>query len=211
MYEELKWLSKPIKSSKDLILKEAFKLFLQKNFEKVTVPELEQVTQLRRGAIFYHFKDKNAIFEEVIEKIFFSPLNIFYPIAPEQKSSLKSYYEKKCEHINRIQAWFEKEKITTNIFEAFFHLAEQANLYIPTFKENMKILLKTDKRYWTQVVLLNSTLTSSNKRKYYIGEFLENFFLAQCFKACYNQSNLNEIPNHIWEWVNESSNTNINY
>lgn len=54
-----------------MILKEAFKLFLQRNVEKVTVPELERVTKLQRGAIFYHFKDKETIFKEVIAKYFF--------------------------------------------------------------------------------------------------------------------------------------------
>ena len=49
----VEYLNRPIESSKDLILKEAFKLFLQKNVEKVTVPELERVTKLQRGAIFY--------------------------------------------------------------------------------------------------------------------------------------------------------------
>lgn len=34
----VEYLNRPIESSKDLILKEAFKLFLQKNVEKVTVP-----------------------------------------------------------------------------------------------------------------------------------------------------------------------------
>ena len=43
------------KNSRDLILKEAFKLFLQKNVEKVTVPDLEKATGVQRGAIFYHF------------------------------------------------------------------------------------------------------------------------------------------------------------
>lgn len=80
---EIDWFNKPVENSRELILKEAFKLFLQKNVEKVTVPELERVTKLQRGAIFYHFKDKSAIFEEVIERYFFSSLNIFYPVNPD--------------------------------------------------------------------------------------------------------------------------------
>ena len=81
---EIDWFNKPVENSRELILKEAFKLFLQKNVEKVTVPELERVTKLQRGAIFYHFKDKSAIFEEVIERYFFSSLNILYPISPDR-------------------------------------------------------------------------------------------------------------------------------
>lgn len=52
------------KNSRNLILKEAFKLFLQKNVEKVTVPELERVTKLQRGAIFYHSKIRKPFLEK---------------------------------------------------------------------------------------------------------------------------------------------------
>ena len=72
---ETDWFNKPVENSRELILKEAFKLFLQKNVEKVTVPELERVTKLQRGAIFYHFKDKEAIFKDAVKQYFFSPLN----------------------------------------------------------------------------------------------------------------------------------------
>ena len=72
---EIEWFNKPVEGSRELILKEAFKLFLQKNVEKVTVPELERVCKLRRGAIFYHFKNKEDIFEKAVELYFFSPLN----------------------------------------------------------------------------------------------------------------------------------------
>lgn len=58
------------RNSRDLILKEAFKLFLQKNVEKVTVPDLEKATGIQRGAIFYHFKDKETLFIEAIEHFF---------------------------------------------------------------------------------------------------------------------------------------------
>lgn len=69
---ETDWFNKPVENSRELILKEAFKLFLQKNVEKVTVPELERVTKLQRGAIFYHFKDKEAIFKDAVKQYFFS-------------------------------------------------------------------------------------------------------------------------------------------
>lgn len=117
---ELEWFNKPVEKSRDLILKEAFKLFLQYNIEKVTVPELERVTKLQRGAIFYHFKDKEAIFKEAIETYFFSPLNIFFPIVPDGIHSLKEYWDKKNEHLIKIQSWFIKEKIPISPFSAFF-------------------------------------------------------------------------------------------
>ena len=89
---ETDWFNKPVENSRELILKEAFKLFLQRNVEKVTVPELERVTKLQRGAIFYHFKDKEAIFKDAVKQYFFSPLNIFYPINSNNVHSLEEYW-----------------------------------------------------------------------------------------------------------------------
>lgn len=118
----VEYLNRPIESSKDLILKEAFKLFLQKNVEKVTVPELERVTKLQRGAIFYHFKNKEAIFKEVIEIYFFSPINIFYPVNSDNVHSLKEYWAKKNSHLDEIHNWFYREGIPINPYSAFFIL-----------------------------------------------------------------------------------------
>ena len=106
---ETDWFNKPVENSRELILKEAFKLFLQKNVEKVTVPELERVTKLRRGAIFYHFKDKEAIFKDAVKQYFFPPLNIFYPINSNNVHSLEEYWDKKNEHLNKIQIGLSKK------------------------------------------------------------------------------------------------------
>lgn len=206
---ELDWFNKPVEKSRDLILKEAFKLFLQKNVEKVTVPELERVTRLQRGAIFYHFKDKETIFREVIEKYFFSPLNIFYPIAPDGMHSLKEYWEKRNKHLLKIQSWFDKEEIPINVYSAFFHLAEQANLHISTFKEEMQKLLKTNEEYWIQVALSDSKLIYPNMNTHIIGNILEGVFLAKCYNACYCEKNIplyrfDDIVNINWSHINES-------
>lgn len=102
------------KNSRNLILKEAFKLFLQKNVEKVIVPDLEKATGIQRGTIFYHFKDKEALFIEVIDRYFFSVLNIFYPLNPDDLSSLNEYIKKKNEHLSHIMDWFHDENLATN-------------------------------------------------------------------------------------------------
>lgn len=52
---EIDWFNKPVENSRELILKEAFKLFLQKNVEKVTVPELERVTKLTKRSYLLSF------------------------------------------------------------------------------------------------------------------------------------------------------------
>lgn len=184
---DLEWFNKPVEKSRDLILKEAFKLFLQNNIEKVTVPELERVTKLQRGAIFYHFKDKETIFKEVIEKYFFSPLNIFYPIAPDEIYSIEEYWDKKNKHLVKIQSWFKQEGVLINPYSAFFHLAEQANLYIADFREKMQNLLEANKIYWTQILQLKSELTEGYVDAQCIGYLMDSLYLAKCYMAGYSE------------------------
>ena len=182
----VEYLNRPIESSKDLILKEAFKLFLQKKVEKVTVPELERVTKLQRGAIFYHFKNKEAIFKEVIEIYFFSPINIFYPVNSDNVHSLKEYWAKKNSHLDEIHNWFYREGIPINPYSAFFHLVEQADLYLPTFKQDMYNLLEADRKCWIQVSSKDSKLSYGNMNVSLMADVLESIFLANYFKFCYN-------------------------
>lgn len=185
---ELDWFNKLVEKSRDLILKEAFKLFLQRNIEKVTVPELERTTKLQRGAIFYHFKDKEAIFREVVEKYFFSSLNIFYPLPPDDGiNSLKGYWDKRNEHLTNIQSWFIEEETPINPYSAFFHLAGQANLYIPTFGERMTELIDTDKQSWKAVAMLDNWVKRKKVDSDMVGNMYRSIYIEQCHIACYNK------------------------
>lgn len=185
---ELDWFNKPVEKSRDLILKEAFKLFLQKNIEKVTVPELERVTKLHRGAIFYHFKDKTNIFIEIIDRYYFSPLNIFYPLRPDNISSIKDYIDRKNEHIRKIQCWFIDEELLISPYTAFFHLAGQANLYIPDFRKKMSEYLSSDKNYWRLVAGSDVHIGNKHIDPNIIGDIFRGIYIEQCHFACYSES-----------------------
>lgn len=65
-----------MKETEDKILFGAFKLFLTKNFEKVTIADLERALELSRGAIFYYMKNKEELFRRVVDKYILSPHNI---------------------------------------------------------------------------------------------------------------------------------------
>lgn len=54
--------------TKDLLLLEAYKLYVSKPYDQVTFTELEKSTGLSRGAILYHFKSKELLFNAVIER-----------------------------------------------------------------------------------------------------------------------------------------------
>lgn len=76
--------------SKLKILKEAFVLFLRKNFKEVTMQELVERTGLSKGAFYHYFKSKEQLFEEAID-IFLVKIPASIPISLDE-SSLYNYY-----------------------------------------------------------------------------------------------------------------------
>lgn len=122
----------------------------------------------------------------MIKVYFFSPINIFYPVNPDNVHSINDYWDKKNSHLDEICNWFNREGISINPYSAFFHLVEQANLYLPTFKQDMHNLLEADIRCWIQVSSENYKLSYGNMNVSLMADVLESIFLANYFKFCYN-------------------------
>lgn len=142
------------KDSKNFILKEAFKLFTVKNFEKVTLADIESKTNFCRGTILYHIKNKENLFINVINEFFFSSLNLYYPISSNKVQSVKEYIRLKRNHLSSIDLWFYNEKISINPSCAFFNILSQANQYYPQFTKKMSTFLKEDYDNWMRIIEL---------------------------------------------------------
>jgi AcrR family transcriptional regulator len=61
-------------NNKDLILKTAFILFLQKGYKSVTLNDIIESTNLSKGAIYHYFESKEKILFEVVDKYYFEVL-----------------------------------------------------------------------------------------------------------------------------------------
>ena len=55
-------------NTKDLILEKTLKLILEKGTIDISISEIRNATGLTTGGIYYHFSDKNDIFEEILQK-----------------------------------------------------------------------------------------------------------------------------------------------
>ncbi len=60
--------------NRDLILKKAFGLFLQKGYKSVSIKDIENATELSKGAIYHHFESKEKILFEALDKYYFNAL-----------------------------------------------------------------------------------------------------------------------------------------
>jgi AcrR family transcriptional regulator len=66
-------LNKTIKN-KELIIRQAFKLFLQKGYKSVSINDIMNDTNLSKGAIYHHFESKEKILFAALDEYYFDDL-----------------------------------------------------------------------------------------------------------------------------------------
>jgi len=133
--------------TKDLILKESFKLFAWKRYEQVTVSDLERVTKLTRGAIFYYMKNKEHLFIEVLDKYMLSR-----NLAPATgQHTLLSYIDLFIEQIKDTK----KQMVmlgVKNMNFAYANIANQAIYYYPEYSKLAKERDDENLKSWMTVL-----------------------------------------------------------
>ncbi len=55
-------------NTKEFIIDESFKLFLNHSYEAVSISDISQAIGLTKGALYHHFKNKEELFISVIDK-----------------------------------------------------------------------------------------------------------------------------------------------
>ena len=160
--------------TKDLILKESFKLFAWKRYEQVTVSDLERVTKLTRGAIFYYMKNKEHLFIEVLDKYMLSR-----NLAPETgQQTLLSYIDLFIEKIKETK----KQMISLgvkNMNFAYSNIANQAIYYYPEYSKLAKERDDEDLKNW--ITVLQNAVQSGE-----VINTIEVVSVANLFQLIYN-------------------------
>ena len=133
--------------TKDLILKESFKLFAWKRYEQVTVSDLERVTKLTRGAIFYYMKNKEHLFIEVLDKYM---LNRNTPQVDGQMTLLM-YIDLFIKQLKDSKKQMNLLGVKNMNF-AYANIANQAIYYYPEFIQLTKAKEKEELQNWIKVL-----------------------------------------------------------
>ena len=78
---------------KEQLYHEAFKLFLSKPFEAVSIADIENASGMTRGAITYYAKDKLGLFYSVVKYYLVDTQNLKQKITQTEFDSLKDFIE----------------------------------------------------------------------------------------------------------------------
>lgn len=80
-----------MKDTRAAIVESAFRLFIERGYEGASMADLVAVTGLSKGAVYHHFRDKDALHDAAIEHFFlrfFGPEEITAPAGDEGLDSV---------------------------------------------------------------------------------------------------------------------------
>jgi len=87
-----------MKETRDIIIDEAYKLFLNHNYEAVSISMISEAIGLTKGAMYHHFRNKEELFRAVIDSHF--PVSTV--VVDVENISLKDYTEACIRHTHGI-------------------------------------------------------------------------------------------------------------
>jgi len=143
-----------MKTTEDEILRKAFRLFLEKNYEKVTVTELEKATGISRGGIFHYMGNKKGLFHKVVDKYVFEVLDVnkklVYPPDIRLENFMDLYTDEIDKNLKLLTAEADQELMSGS--NSYFQFLIQANKYYPNFKKQMKMYDAKLYRSWKNII-----------------------------------------------------------
>lgn len=136
-----------MEDSQNRILEGAFKLFLSMNYEKVTVPALEEEIGLTRGSIFYKTKNKDKLFQKVIETYVFNKQSVKNKFPQLAFTTFKEFID---EYLNRVENTMQSIIALgiRNPHRAYFNLLYQALQYYPGFDKKITEIFQAEIPMW---------------------------------------------------------------
>lgn len=157
----------------EYILKTAFIQFSIKGYKAVTLSELEQATNLTKGAFYHYFKSKEELFLSVIEKYLITSYNSF---PHERASTLRELVN------NKIVFLHDKMLELINIMGTNVPDPYYLNLILETKKHFPSLENKIQSTFRNQINLWERTIVNA-KNTGEIRNDIDSFALAETFTS----------------------------
>lgn len=177
------------KNNKDYLYQEIFKLFLSKHYELVTIKDIELVTGMTRGAVFYYAQNKSDLFCKVVETYFFQAQDIndkLDTIGKEANNFLEFihlYVQAVDLRMNMLQNLLEMEKADAS--RAYMGFILQAQTYYPEFNKKMNIVNDKELAIWEE--MLTRAKDSKEIKSFidikYFARIYRYFYIGLCYQT----------------------------
>ncbi|NOQ25928.1 MAG: TetR family transcriptional regulator [Bacteroidales bacterium] len=139
-------------STKEHIILTSFKLFLQKGYKEVTMSSLVKATGLSKGAFYHYFENKEQLFIETLDNLFFSisPFNKEMLINPEV-----TFYDYMNMYIDNVKKM--AQMVTSYIGDdtsrlGYYRLMLDVANYAPEFHKKIEESNNNELAFWKKIV-----------------------------------------------------------
>ena len=102
-------------NTKDLIVEKTLKLILEKGTIDISIRDIQDCTGLTTGGIYYHFSDKNEIFEAIMQKYMVDYMKIDFDKIPLEGSTKQRIHDGLLYILHHFTDGVEIESINENI------------------------------------------------------------------------------------------------
>ena len=138
--------------SKKKILDKAFTLFITKSYDSVSMKDIQDASEVSRGAIYHHFKSKEEIYEDVLHE-YLLPIFVDYSTIVEDTdctlmNAILSAVKARQSHITVLRDIVPFKEADFYFFKFIYQAIEHS----PTFKEKVNLLTEREFSTWRTII-----------------------------------------------------------
>lgn len=139
--------------TKALLLRRALFLFMAKSYGSVSMESLLLETGLSKGAIYHHFKGKEALFRSVVDTFLFEAFGTLRGVLPLEGDTplLNTLQYALAARERYIQTMRQLTEYQQNDF-AFYRLIMQAEEFYEGFAERVKAMVEAERLAWRRAI-----------------------------------------------------------
>lgn len=136
--------------SKEKIMVEGFKLFLQNNYKEVTIQDIVNKVGMTKGAFYYFFESKEQLFREIFQRFFLSEVKIDF--SKFSHDSLYKFYHDYYNHINNGSSSFRQDNEESGSYVNYNAFIYEALKLFPDFRAEARETQLSELKAWETVV-----------------------------------------------------------
>lgn len=138
------------KETRDIIIQNAFALFMKKGYEASTFSDLVENSGLSKGAFYYYFKTKKEIHQEVVQYFFLSylPLKNLDPIEINEINIINSIERFWLPYATLLEA-IRKRDGNLSLYYRFLH---EAFIFHPEILGKIKKIAEDNKKNIIKII-----------------------------------------------------------
>lgn len=139
------------KGKKEILYRAAFKLFISRQFEGVSLSDIEKESGLTKGAIYYYASSKKELFRNVVEYYIIEKQDISNKVCLSNVADFKGFVDSYIQGIIRTMDSFSfvtDELSHTNPTKAYISLILQIAQYFPDLNDKYSVSRNNEIGLW---------------------------------------------------------------